>query len=106
VSYRLAIRQDALSDIEEAAEWYEKQEPGLGIDFAGTVLAAIETLPANPLIHRVRDRRRNVRWLLTNRFPYRVVYQIRDNVITVFAVLHSARHSRNWKRRIREIESR
>lgn len=105
MSYNLEIRPEALSDIEEAVEWYEKQEPGLGTDFARTVLAAIDTLPINPLIHRLRDRRRNVRWLLTNRFPYRVVYQIRNDIITVFAVLHFARHSRHWKRRIREGDS-
>ena len=104
MSYRLEIRPDALSDIEEAAEWYEKQEPSLGIDFARTVLESIETLPINPLIHRLRNRHRNVRWLLTSRFPYRVTYQIRADVITVFAVLHSARHDRHWKRRLREID--
>lgn len=105
MSYRLDIRPDALNDIEEATEWYEKQEPGVGIDFASTVLGAIETLPANPLIHRLRNRHLNVRWLLTERFPYRVVYRIRDDLITVFAVLHSARLARHWKRRIREIDS-
>lgn len=103
--YSLEIRPDALSDIEEAAEWYEKKDLGLGVDFARSVVAAIESLPSNPLVHRLRDRRRNVRWLLTNRFPYRVTYQIRDDVISVFAVLHSAQHDRHWKRRIREINS-
>jgi plasmid stabilization system protein ParE len=48
VSYSLEIRPDALSDIEEAAEWYEKQEPGVGIDFALTVLGDIETIPNQP----------------------------------------------------------
>jgi toxin ParE1/3/4 len=99
VSYRLEITPDALADIEEASEWYGKQEPGLGIDYARTVLEAIETLTANPLIHRLRDRRRNFRWLRSNRFPYRVFYQTHDEVIRVFAVLHSARHDNHWRRR-------
>jgi plasmid stabilization system protein ParE len=77
VNYRLDIREDALADIETAAVWYEEQQPALGADFARAVRRAINTLPANPLIHRVRDRRRNVRWFLPPRFPYRIVYRLR-----------------------------
>jgi plasmid stabilization system protein ParE len=68
VSYGLDIRPDALADIEEAAKWHEEQQPGPGADFAHTVLRAIDSLPANPLMHRMRDRRRNVRWFLSPRF--------------------------------------
>ena len=100
MSYRLVIRPAALADIQEAAEWYDDQDQGLGKDFARAVFEAIDSLPANPLIHRLRDRRRNVRWLLTHRFPYRIAYQMEDELITIFAVLHTARHERNWKRRI------
>jgi plasmid stabilization system protein ParE len=100
VNYSLEIRSDAIADIEEAAEWYESKQPGLGIGFTRTVMGAIETLPANPLIHRLRDRRRNVRWVRAHRFPYRVVYQVRDEVITVVAILHLARLDRHWKHRL------
>ncbi len=58
MTYRLVIRPDALADIEKAAEWYDDQEHGLGEDLARTVLEAIDSLPLNPLIHRLRDRRR------------------------------------------------
>ncbi len=98
--YRLEIRPEALSDIEDAAKWYESQQPELGADFARTALAAIDSLTVNPLRYRLRDRRRNVRWLESGRFPYRVVYQVSENVITVFAVLHSARHDRHWQGRL------
>ena len=100
MTYTLEIRLDALGDIEEAAYWYEKQQSGLGVDFVRTVMAEIERLPTNPLANRLRGRRRNVRWLRSHRFPYRVDYQTRDQVIIVIAVLHTARHDRHWKRRI------
>lgn len=60
MNYSLEIRPDALADIEEAATWYEEHEAGLGIDFVKTVLASIDRLLVNPLVHRLRDRRRNV----------------------------------------------
>jgi len=100
VNYSLEVRPEALADIEEAAIWYEQHEAGLGTDFVKTVLESIDSLAVNHLIHRLRDRRRNVRWILTNRFPYKVVYQSRDQRVTVVAVLHTARHDRGWKERL------
>ena len=97
MSYRLDIREDALADIEAAAPWYEAQQPGLGAEFVRSVRRAINTLPANPLIHRRRDQRRNVRWFYPPRFPYRIVYCVREELITVFAVIHASRHDRHWK---------
>lgn len=56
--YRLVIRPDALADIEQAADWYDQQEQDLGSDFVSTVLATLDSLPANPLINQLRNRRR------------------------------------------------
>ena len=100
MTYRLAIRQEALADIEQAAAWYEGQEPGIGIDFARTITSAIEALPDNPLLYRIRERRHNVRWFLRDPFPHRIIYCLQDDLITVFAVVHSARHDREWRRRL------
>ena len=49
MSYVLTIREDAIADIERAAGWYEKQEPGLGLDFARVVFRAIDQMAENPL---------------------------------------------------------
>jgi hypothetical protein len=57
VSYQLDIRPEALADIEAAGIWYDEQQPGLGADFSRTVRRAINTLAANPLIYRIRERR-------------------------------------------------
>ena len=97
MSYSLEIRPDALSDIAEAAAWYEERESGLGIEFARAIREAIGHLASNPLAHRLR--RWNVRWFLPSRFPYRIVYRVQGELITVIAVLHTARHNRHWKER-------
>ena len=100
VNYSLEIRPDALADIEDAAAWYEEHETGLGTEFVKTVFKSIDSLLVNPLLHRLRDRRRNVRWILTNRFPYKVVYKSAEQNVTVIAVLHTAQHERRWKQRL------
>ena len=100
MTWRLDIRPTALTDIQEAAAWYEERQPGLGAEFVGAVQTAIDALPQNPLLYPLRDRRRPVRWLYPARFPYRVVYHVANDLITVFAVIHAARHDREWKRRL------
>ena len=99
MSYQLDIHPDALVDIETAGVWYEQQQPGLGAHFSRAVRLAINTLPANPLIYRIRERRRNVRWFLPPRFPYRIVYRVKGDLVTVIAVIHAARHDLEWKKR-------
>lgn len=98
--HQLAIHPDALADLETAAAWYEEQQPGLGADFSRTVRQAINTLPANPVIYRVRERRRQVRWFFPPRFPYRIVYRVKGDLITIIVVLHAARHDRRWRERL------
>ena len=100
MTYRLEVRPDVLVDIEYAAQWYEDREPGLGADFVRDAVLAIDALPSKALLYRIRERRRNVRWMLMNRFPYRIVYRISGDLITVFAVTHSARHDRHWRKRL------
>jgi hypothetical protein len=82
-TYSLPTRKGKVAYHEGAAGWYEQQEIGLGSDFAKAVLEAIDNPLANLLLHRLRDRRRNVRWLLTKRFPYKIVYQIKEILIRI-----------------------
>jgi toxin ParE1/3/4 len=99
VKYRLEILDAALADIEAAGLWYENKQSGLGLDFTRVIRQALAALPSNPLIYRVRDRRRNIRWIYPGRFPHRIVYRVKADLIAVIAVVHAARHDREWKSR-------
>ena len=90
----------ALSDITEAARWYEDQREGLGSEFAIEVNAAIDGLAEGALLPRVRYLRKNVRWIYPRRFPYRVCYYVEEQKVHVFAVIHAARHDRVWRGRL------
>lgn len=99
MSWQLDIRPAALADIEGEAAWYDERQQGLGRAFARTIRRAIDALADNPMLYRVRSRRSMVRWFIAPRFPYRIVYRVKGNLVTVIAVIHAARHDREWKKR-------
>lgn len=100
VSRRIKILPSALDEIEEAATWYEARQPALGAKFTRDVRVAINALPRNALIHRIRQRDLQVRWCYPRRFPYRIVYRLTEEVITIVAVLHASRSERHWRQRL------
>lgn len=100
MSRRLIVRPEAEDDLAEAVNWYDEREPGLGAALVVEVGRALNRIAANPLAFRVIRRRPEVRRALLPRFPYRVIFLLRDEAVVVFAVLHGARHDRRWKKRI------
>lgn len=100
MSRRLIVRPEAEDDLAEAVGWYDEREPGLGAALVAEVGQALNRMAVNPLAFRVIRRRPEVRRALLQRFPYRVIFLLRDEAIIVFAVLHSARHDRRWKERL------
>jgi toxin ParE1/3/4 len=102
MSRRLIVRADAESDIAEAATWYNAREAGLGFDLINEVGAAIRRAVENPFLYLTVRKQPEIHRVLARRFPYRIFYIVREDAVVVFAVLHAARHDRNWKRRARK----
>jgi plasmid stabilization system protein ParE len=98
--FSLDILPDAIADITEAARRYERQGKGPGTGFAAEVNAASDSLSQRALIFRVRFRREGVRWLYPLRFPYRICSYVEAQTVHVFAVIHAARHDRQWTERL------
>lgn len=100
MSYKLRARPEVRTDIFEAAEWYEQQQSGLGTDFSREVRQAIRSLKINPFLYRIRHPKHQVRWVILQRFPYRVVFVVEGEVVSVLAVTHAKRHDRHWQERL------
>jgi plasmid stabilization system protein ParE len=100
VRYQLRVRPQVESDIEAAALWYEERQPGLGGEFIREVRQAMAGLALNPIIYPIRHRRYPVRWMFPNRFPYRIVFLVEEEIITVLCLVHAKRHDRVWKERL------
>lgn len=100
MSFRVELRPQVSADVFAAAAWYEERESGLGTAFAFAVQRRLDELPQNPLLPRIRDRVRGVRWVFPDRFPYRIIYRVTGQTVLVIAIIHAARHDRHWKKRV------
>lgn len=84
-------------DVEATVRWYERQRPGLGLEFLEELRAAYTRIITRPLGYQ--DVGLGTRRALLRRFPYAVYYVIGNDVIVVLAVLHASRDPAEWQRR-------
>jgi plasmid stabilization system protein ParE len=88
---------DAEVELNQAIEWYEAREPGLGLDFAAQVYAAIQRAQAFPLAWQ--EMGSDIRRALVHRFPYGVLYVPERDRVLVIAVMHLHRQPDYWQDR-------
>jgi plasmid stabilization system protein ParE len=96
VKWRIVIRPRARDDINDARQWYDERQSGLGTRFLDEIEHALLSLLDGP------DRRtlyfRDYRRVLTRKFPYKVFYLIEGEEIVVIRVLHAKQdHRRKLK---------
>jgi plasmid stabilization system protein ParE len=91
----------AQAELAEAIAYYDVRKPGLGSQFAEEVQRSIERILQYPQAWSPISKR--TRRCLTNRFPYALIYQIRDDVLLIVAVMHLRREPRTWKSRLRDM---
>lgn len=98
MTYRVVVRPQVEDDITEAADWYETQNSGLGREFIRLVREAISVLSARPL--QFRRIYQEIRRAPVRRFPYGLLYRVRDQEIVVVACMHARRDSKRWADRV------
>lgn len=89
MSYEIVIHSEAILDIQEAFEWYEEHEAGLGFEFIDEIESGYLKISKNPLHYTAINQL--FRRLRINRFPYLVVYEIEDNKVIINSVRHISR---------------
>jgi toxin ParE1/3/4 len=101
--WRVEFRPEFHADVTEAADWYESKQAGLGPQFIDEVIRVLDALAENALLNSRRHPTKNIRWRYPERFPYRVIYEVVEDEkkVIVAALLHAARHDREWLKRTR-----
>ena len=92
----------AETELYEAAEWYERQSRGLGVEFLAEVDRARELLESLPMAWPKISR--NIRRCRLSRFPYGLLfhYQTGASEILIIAVMHLHRDPDYWQDRVNE----
>ena len=85
-------------ELDEAAAYYDNQRSGLGDEFRDEVRRVTDRILEDPT--SLPKYTQNSRMCRTHRFPYGIIYQIRQDQIRIVAVMHLHRDSDYWKDRL------
>ena len=77
-------------EFEDAAAWYENQQPGLSDEFRIEVREILDRVLSSP--ERFRLASPTTRKATLRRFPYSIYYSVEPRVINVISVFHGARN--------------
>lgn len=95
MSYRfLSI---AITEISEAAKYYDEKVPGLGADFLDELESAIDRILRFPEAWgRLTDSYRHCN---LRRFPYSIIHSLlSDGEVVIVSVFHQSREPLSWKK--------
>lgn len=98
MSFSIKIEPEAEQDIQEAINWYNKQQTGLGSAFHSSVKTHIKKLITNPFYQVRYDK---VRCLPLRIYPFMIHFTVdsENQRIIIHAVLNTSRNPKIWKNR-------
>lgn len=85
-------------ELVDAIRYFNEQSEGLGFEFANEVRNTIKRISLYPQAWtKLSEKTRRCR---CNRFPYGIVYQLREDEILIIAVMHLHRKPEYWRKRL------
>jgi hypothetical protein len=91
---RVVSHPEADEELEAAALWYDKRQPGLEDDFIDDFELALSRIIQAPRFIQGENRKLNF-----NRFPYAVIYESQPDILYVKTVMHLHRRPFYWRPR-------
>jgi plasmid stabilization system protein ParE len=87
--------EPAEQELYAAIKYYNQQSEGLGFQFALEVKRTLERIIQFPKAWISLSKK--TRRCRVKKFPYGIIYQIRQDKILIVAVMHLHRHPESWK---------
>ena len=94
---KILFHFEAEKELLDAINYYNERSKGLGLEFAKEAYSAIKRIKAFP--NAWSKLSKNTRRCLLNRFPYGIVYSIKDNEIIILAIMQLNKKPDYWKNR-------
>jgi hypothetical protein len=95
---RFCFHPRADEEFDEAVQYYEDCQTGLGLESAEEVYAAIGRIAAYHDAWPVMST--STRRCLVNRFPYGVIFQVKSGMLRIVAVANLHRRPDYWRDRV------
>jgi toxin ParE1/3/4 len=94
VSVRLTFHPNAEGELDEAAQYYGRENLALKRAFLDEMRRCVQTIRQNPTA--ASPLTEQVRRLLARRFPYGVIYSVTSSEIRILAIAHLKRRPLYW----------
>ena len=98
MSLPIVFRPDARAEFDDAADWYEERQPGLGATFTEAVDDVLDLVAAQPRMHATVYK--DVRKAVVPVFPFIVLYREDQGELVVVSVFHTSRDPAEWRSRV------
>jgi plasmid stabilization system protein ParE len=97
LSLPLEFHRSVRDEINDAHDWYEHHQAGLGREFLDELEQVLAGIAANPARYGFAED--DIREGLLQRFPYAVYYRELPDRVRVLAVFHTSRDPSTWQSR-------
>lgn len=96
--YQIRYRLAAVEELQEAIDWYSRQDATVGQRLRVTIREKIGELRSHPLLYAADAD--DLRETIAKPFPYRIVYYVKDPFVEVLAIAHTSREHGYWRDRL------
>jgi toxin ParE1/3/4 len=94
----IVLRIEASQDVEQAQNYHEGRQEGLGQAFLDRLKDTLDAIRSTPDLYSAVWR--NVRTAKMRKIQFIVYYRVNDDRIEVLAIMHGHRSARAWRGRV------
>jgi hypothetical protein len=97
IVYKVLFHPLFKDDLQNAYDYYESKQRGLGENFLAVVEEALALIQTKPLLfQKIFGHKRKAN---TRKFPYGIFYSVKKSTVSVFSAFHLHRSPDVWRRR-------
>ena len=97
MAFNFRIHALAKKELYESFEWYEKKVAGLCQDFYNDVEEEFRRIVSNPNLYPEYEE--VLRKAVLKEFPFNILFDYKDEIVFIHAVLHHSRSEKNVLKR-------